>query len=361
MKLLIAYNFSTEESNVEASNFYRACGEQIFPRFSVQTSFLPNLRESRLYRLTTFLGVKHSTALTFSVVWWLFLNGRRFDVIVGWITNGIIAAILKSFLGWRSTGVCLILYRLFDGKERGIKPAFKRLVYRAASHGANLLLTLDRVQAESFARLLKRNPGSTRSLTYGVDTAWYDSRIETFLSPTKTATIFCPGSAYRDDSTLEQAVKDMDIHVKSFKLDASGLSSTSKVKIGRALVERRINVPYTEYIAECCNSTVVVIAVNNSDKPAGLTSLLECMALGRPVIIANGASSRDYVRDRETGFMYEEGNWRDLREKIIYLLDNPEVVEKIGIAARKSAQKDFGLSGCGELFFQYLCDMRTIK
>ena len=361
MKLLFAYNFSTEESNIEAPNFYRACGEKIFPRFSVETSFLPNLRGSLLFRISTYLGVKNSSALTLSLAWWLLLHGHKFDFIVGWINNGIIAAILKSFLGWRSTGVCLILYRLFDSKERGIKPAFKRLIYRAASHGANLLLTLDKVQAESFASLLKRRPGSTRSLTYGVDTAWYDSRIETFSSPTQPATIFCPGSAYRDDSTLEQAVKDMDIHVKSFKLDASGLSSTSKVKIGRALVERRINVPYTEYIAECCNSTVVVIAVSNGDKPAGLTSLLECMALGRPVIIANGASSRDYVRDAETGFMYEESNWRDLRAKIIYLLDNPEVAEKIGTAARKSAQKDFGLSVCGERFVQYLCDMRTIK
>ena len=119
MKLLIAYNFSTEESNVEAPNFYRACGEQIFPRFSVETSFLPNLRESRLYRLTKLFGVKHSSALTFSVAWWLLLHGHKFDIIVGWITNGIIAAILKSVFGWRSTDVCLILYRLFDSEERG--------------------------------------------------------------------------------------------------------------------------------------------------------------------------------------------------------------------------------------------------
>ena len=70
-------------------------------------------------------------------------------------------------------------------------------------------------------------------------------------------------------------------------------------------------------------STVVVIAVDNGDKPAGLTSLLECMALGRPVIISNGASSRDYVRDTETGFMYEEGNWRDLGKRLFIYLITP--------------------------------------
>ena len=361
MKLLIAYNFSTEESNVEAPNFYRACGEQIFPRFSVETSFLPNLRESRLYRLIMFFGVQHSFALTFSVAWWLMLHGHKYDIIVGWLTNGLIAAILKSAFGWRSTNVCLILYRLFDSEERGVKPALKRLVYRAASHGANLLLTLDRFQAESFARLLKRNPGSTRSLTYGVDTTWYDSRIGSFPPQTPLATIFCPGSAYRDDTTLERAVSDIDVCVKSFRLDTAGVFSNSTVKVGKALIEKRINAPYAEYIDECQRATVVVIAVANGDKPAGLTSLLECMALGKPVIISNGASSRDYVRDKDTGFMYEEGNWRDLREKLIYLLVNPEVAEKIGTAARKSAQKDFGLSVCGERFVQYLCDMRTIK
>ena len=98
---------------------------------------------------------------------------------------------------------------------------------------------------------------------------------------------FCPGSAYRDDTTLERAVSDIDVCVKSFRLDTAGVFSNSTAKVGKALIEKRINAPYAEYIDECRRATVVVIAVANGDKPAGLTSLLECMALGKPVIISN--------------------------------------------------------------------------
>ena len=81
------------------------------------------------------------------------------------------------------------------------------------------------------------------------------------------------------------------------------------------------------------------------------------MALGRPVIITNGASSRDYVSDGFTGLLFEEGNWQQLRDKIQFLLDYPDEAERIGSNASEHVRLKYGLYSCGERFHQSLYDM----
>jgi hypothetical protein len=299
--------------------------------------------------------------LTICVGWWLIRNGHRFDVIVGWATYGIIAAILRGILRWHNTRVCLILYRLFDPDSSGLANQLKRFILRMASSGADSLLTLDSLQAVSFAQILGRKPGTTQALTYGVDTDWYDIQLRDIQQRVSPATIFCPGSAYRDDRTLENAIRDLDVQVERYQLDNSGTERLATEQVGKACLEKNYNAPYDRYMADCRNAAMVVIAVENADKPVGLTSLLECMVLGRPVIITKGASSRDYVRDGVTGLLYEEGNWEELREKIRFLLEYPEVAEQIGAAAREDVHRKFGLYPCGQRFYKHIHSMGTIK
>lgn len=360
MKLLMAYNFSTEGTHVEAPNFYKCCAEKVFPGFSVSTTFIPDLRGRPLFRFLIVLGVGQEAALTICVGWWLIRNGHKFDVIVGWVTNGIIAAVIKRILRWRNTRVCLILYCLFDPESRGLANRLKRLISRMASDGADSLLALDSVQAVSFAQILERRPGTTQALTYGVDTGWYDLQLRGIQKRVLPATIFCPGSAHRDDSTLENAIRGLDVQVKRYQLDNSGVARVTKERLGKATLERHYNAPYARYMADCRNAAIVVITVANADKPVGLTSLLECMALGRPVIVTKGASSRDYVRDGVTGLLYEEGNWKELSEKIRFLLEHPEVAERISAAAHEIVRKEFGLHLCGQRFYTYLLQMETM-
>lgn len=359
MKMLMAYNFTTEEAHVESPNFYRACAEQVFPELGVETTFLPNLRKSLLFRFLAFARFRKDTALTVAVTWWIFTNGNKFDVIVGWVGNGIIAAVLRHFLRWPSTRVCIILYKLPDEKGRGLIQTCKRLLINTASRGGDLLLALDTYQADSFAKILKRKAGTTKRLIYGVDTDWYDSRVQHLPQRTVPMSIFFPGSAHRDDVTFERAIRDLNVQVKKFQVDGTRVFSVISSTVGRASMETNSNATYFHYLTECRAATVVVISVANADKPVGLTALLECMALGRPVIITRGASSRDYVRDGVTALLFEEGNSQELQRKIIFLFEHPEVAKQIGAAARKSVRTEFGLKTCGQYFFKQLNEMKN--
>lgn len=64
-------------------------------------------------------------------------------------------------------------------------------------------------------------------------------------------------------------------------------------------------------------------------------SIVESFALGTPVLGASIGGIPELVRGGETGLTFEAGNSLDLKEKILYLLDNPDVIIEMGKNARK--------------------------
>ncbi len=358
MKLLMVYNFVDEEQHVTAPNFYRECAEKVFPAEGIETDLLPDLRGAFLFKLLLSLRLRDDRVMMIVVFWWLLRHGRQYDVIVGWLTNGMLAALLKHLPGWSRVAVCLILYKLPKSDGRGPKGMIKRRLLGLVSSGADLLLALDLLQSIEFGKKLGRTLGTTLPLRYGVHANWYAEQSIT-ANTTPTVSIFVPGGACRDDGTVEKAVQDLGVCLKRFQVHPDKDRKAEKSELGRAIILKRFNAPYDDYMSECVSSDIVVISVENGDKPVGLTSLLECMALGRPVIMTNGMSSSDYVVDGETALLFNEGDWQGLRDKIQFLLDNPAKAQELGRAAKNMANTGLGLQSCGVDFARMLQSLRS--
>lgn len=354
MKLLIAYNFVVEEAHVEMPNFYKSCAEKIFPEYFETISYLPNFRRSILFKILSRIKMPADISLATCLVWWLIKNGDKYDVIVGWVTNGIIAASIRKIIFWHHYKVCLILYRITDSNPKDIIIKLKNIIMLCASKGTAILMTLDDAQTASFEKLLKRPPGTTKTLIYGIDTEWYDSKISISKNENAPITLFCPGSAYRDDLTLARAVWDQNVLVKRYQLDNSIIEKTLVKKNNRSTFNYIYNAKSTQYLQDCINSTIVVVSVLNNDKPVGLTSILECMYLGKPVIATKGVGSRAYIQEGVTGFLFDYGCWEELREKIIYLIRNPLIAEKIGKAGKEKVSQEYELHISGRRFMDEL-------
>jgi len=71
------------------------------------------------------------------------------------------------------------------------------------------------------------------------------------------------------------------------------------------------------------------------------TVLLEAMACGIPVIVSNIPAHQDLIKDHVNGLFVKKGSAEDLAEKIKYLMDNPILRNKLGIAARKTIEKSY--------------------
>jgi glycosyltransferase involved in cell wall biosynthesis len=72
-------------------------------------------------------------------------------------------------------------------------------------------------------------------------------------------------------------------------------------------------------------------------------SIMEYMALSKPVIATEGGGTSEIVVDGVTGILVPSGNPGILAAKIEYLLDNPTVGQSMGMVGRKLLEQQFSL------------------
>jgi glycosyltransferase involved in cell wall biosynthesis len=70
-------------------------------------------------------------------------------------------------------------------------------------------------------------------------------------------------------------------------------------------------------------------------------SILEYMALGKPVIVSEGGGTSELVINGKTGILIRQSNVNELVEKIIYLIDNHDIAIQMGKEGRKRIEECF--------------------
>ena len=71
------------------------------------------------------------------------------------------------------------------------------------------------------------------------------------------------------------------------------------------------------------------------DFQAGITTILEAMAMGKPVVCSRSTGQTDTIIDGVTGVYCAPGDAEALNTAITGLIDRPEDAERIGQAARR--------------------------
>jgi glycosyltransferase involved in cell wall biosynthesis len=72
-------------------------------------------------------------------------------------------------------------------------------------------------------------------------------------------------------------------------------------------------------------------------------SLIEYMALGKPVIATHGGGTDEVVLDNQNGFLIDPGNTGQLTQKIIFLMDNKPAINKLGNEGKEMIKRRFDL------------------
>lgn len=69
--------------------------------------------------------------------------------------------------------------------------------------------------------------------------------------------------------------------------------------------------------------------------------ILEAYACGKPVIASRIGGIPEVIKDGKSGLLFEPGNIDDCKNKILKLWNNPKLVSKMGIYARKLVETNF--------------------
>lgn len=172
----------------------------------------------------------------------------------------------------------------------------------------------------------------------------YDKVDHRFFRPLKVDTddyILAVGREQRDYQTLLQAV--LGTGLKLFVVASSpwstyqiGMEPSEEVTVLR-------NITYQELRTLYAKARLIVVPLFDVDYAAGVNSLLEAMAMGKPSIVSRTSGIRDYVTDDETGVYVSPGNVDELRDTILSLWEKPRELDRLGENARQVVEEGMNL------------------
>lgn len=95
-------------------------------------------------------------------------------------------------------------------------------------------------------------------------------------------------------------------------------------------------------IGKYYKESTIAIVPSIWPEPFGLIGP-EAMSVGRPVIASNVGGTPEWLEDGKTGYLVEPRNPKQIAEKVIKLLSNRKLMEKMGRNARKKVEKEFDI------------------
>jgi glycosyltransferase involved in cell wall biosynthesis len=197
-------------------------------------------------------------------------------------------------------------------------------------------------------------------LPYQVDAAfWAPSRVP------EEPLVVSAGLEYRDYATLFRAVDGLDARVVIgaashwARRTADAGTPPPNVKIG--------TFDYAALRDLYARAAVVVVPLTDVDNQAGVTTILEAMAMGKAVVVTQSLGQTDVVEDRRAGargeprprrtsllrivaarsgvepepngFYVPPGRPEALRRAIAFLLEHPDERARLGAAGRRMAEE----------------------
>jgi glycosyltransferase involved in cell wall biosynthesis len=175
-----------------------------------------------------------------------------------------------------------------------------------------------------------------------VDTRFFASERVT-PRPSAPPMICSVGLEARDYPTLLAAVRDLDVRVTIAA--ASPWSKRADSTQDQSIPENVTVQRFSQFDLRqlYADSSFMVMPLHNVDFQAGVTAILEAMAMGRAVICTRTPGQTDVIIDGETGLYVPPGDPQALASAISFLLANPREAERMGRAGRRLVEQSMSL------------------
>lgn len=167
--------------------------------------------------------------------------------------------------------------------------------------------------------------------TFMVDTSFWDPAT---VEAVPGALVSTAGLEHRDYPTLIAAASGLDARVVIAA--ASPWSRRPDSSAGEALPPN-VEVCQLDFLRLrqlYAESAVVVMPLADVAFQAGVTTILEAMSMGKPVVCSRTRGQTDVIAEGETGLYVKPGDPEALRSTVAALLADPAEAERLGAAAR---------------------------
>jgi glycosyltransferase involved in cell wall biosynthesis len=106
-------------------------------------------------------------------------------------------------------------------------------------------------------------------------------------------------------------------------------------------------IPHTQIAQYYQNCTIYCFP--SQGEPFGKT-IIEAMASAKPVIATNQGGATEIIENNKTGILTPPAQPKQLAQKILYLLNNPDTMQKLGQNARKTTEQKYAWEKIAEKY-----------
>lgn len=248
---------------------------------------------------------------------------KNYDLIVCKdVTSGFFIGVLKK---WNLIKKPVIFLDIVVHKKiSGVKLRFLRYILSGSERVIYCASSLKEILQDYFKitdRVLKYIPWSVDSIFF------YPLKAE------QQQFVFSAGDNDRDYLTLIEAIRNTGLELK-IATNLPFKKSSQGIEIAPWLHPSVLKQEYAQ-------AKFIVVPLYNVPSASGATTLLESMAMAKAVIVSDSCGIRDFVKDGHDALVVKPRDILSLRKAIIYLNENPQERERLGVNARLTVEKYF--------------------
>ncbi|OGG45302.1 hypothetical protein A2673_00125 [Candidatus Kaiserbacteria bacterium RIFCSPHIGHO2_01_FULL_50_13] len=207
----------------------------------------------------------------------------------------------------------------------------KQKLFRFITLRAGGIVTVGKEESERLKKLLPHLKERIEYIPFGVDISFFSPREGKEVERRILSVGVDPD---RDWETLFNACEGLGVEVVAATRPRGSRDVTPPPFVTRKLF------PLKELVDEYVRASIVVLPLDSSagvNDAMGATALFEAMAMGKAIIATSTHTMRSYITHGENGLLVEEGNVEEMYSAIKKLLDDKELRDRLGHAARAYA------------------------
>ena len=276
---------------------------------------------------------------------WKVLTCRKhYDVLYATHTLGIEPIILLRALGLYRHPIVVWHHQPIVKAKNPFREVLARLFYRGMDH---MIFFSEKLIQDSLLSK-KADPKRISMVHWGADLDYYNSLLTLPKEERCGRDFISTGKELRDYETLLKAFQETGLPLtlyaeKKRQAYFEGLHPGENIEIHYG--DRPIPHEIALMVAQ---SRCVCICCQESNYTVGLTTVVEALALGLPILCTRNPQMPMDIEAEGCGFWIEPQNVEGWKEKLRYIADHPEEARAMGQRGRALAEQYYNAKQCGK-------------
>ena len=277
------------------------------------------------------------------VATWKVLSCRKsYDVLYATHSLGIEPIILLRALRLYRHSIVVWHHQPIVKAKNPLREALARLFYR----GIDYMIFFSEKLIQDSLLSKKADPKRMSMVHWGADIDYYSPL---FASPKGEGPFISTGKELRDFETLVQAFHETGLPLTLFA-EKKRQAYFEPLLAGKQNIEvhygnRPIPHEIAQYVAQ---SRCVCICCQKSNYTVGLTTVVEALALGLPILCTRNPQMPMDIESEGCGFWIEPKDVKGWKEKLRYIANHPEEAKAMGKRSRALAVQYYNVEQCGK-------------